>query len=205
MSLFSVVNRLLNKAGDSFIEARREDGHGSDAALPSFVELPADQVQTDALTNDELRAAPLDVNTGLIQPTTPDDTQPVNVTETVGLTNAQLRSAPIEVTGSLTIDPPDLQQVADDYQTGEILPDQIGNGGVLDFTFSAPVQNLWVYAVRDDDSGEVRVDPFGGTPSANLGIPVAFGGITPIPTTATVVRVFAETGVRVTVYGNRRT
>lgn len=191
MALLDVVFRLLNKAGDGFIEPRREDGHGSAVETPSHVILPAAQVQTDALTDAELRALPVVVDTQLDQP----------------LTDLQLRAAPIEVTGSLTIDPPALQQVADDYQTGEILPDQIGVGGVLTFTFSAPVQNIWVYAVNPlapDDLGEVRVDPFGGTPTASLGIPVALGGITPIPTTATVVRVLAPNGVRVTVYGNRR-
>lgn len=35
--------------------------------------------QKNALTNGELRASPLVVNTGLNQPTTPADTQPVNV------------------------------------------------------------------------------------------------------------------------------
>lgn len=133
-------------------------------------------------------------------------TLPPEQVQTDALTNTELRASPLEVTGSLTIDPPALQQTADDYQTGEILPDQTGVGGVLIFTFSEPVQNLWVYAIAadPDTQGEVRVDPFGGTPSASLGIPVAFGGITPIPTVATVVRVFAGNGIRVTVYGNRR-
>lgn len=56
MSLFTVVQRLLDKAGTSFIEPRREDGHGSSALAPTFVD------------------------TGLTQPTTPADTQPVSGT-----------------------------------------------------------------------------------------------------------------------------
>lgn len=114
---------------------------------------------------------------------------------------------PLYVAGSLSVTPVDLQQVADDYQTGEILPDQSGIGGVLTFTFSAPVQNLWVYAVNPldlTDSGEVRVDPYGGIPSASLGIPVAFGGGFPISATTSSVKVFAPINTRVTVYGNRR-
>jgi murein DD-endopeptidase MepM/ murein hydrolase activator NlpD len=114
---------------------------------------------------------------------------------------------PVETGLTQPTTPEDVQPVADDYQTGEILPDQTGSGAALVFTFSAPVQNIWVNAVNPldlTDVGEVRVDPFGGTPSATLGIPVGFGSLTPIPATLTTVRVFAGVGVRVTVYGNRR-
>jgi hypothetical protein len=96
--------------------------------------------------------------------------------------------------------------VADDYPAGEILADQTGPG-VLTFTFSAPVQTVWVYAVHTTDpasTAEVRVDPFGGTPSASLGIPVSLGGGFPIPAVTDEVAVFAPSGVRCTVYGNRR-
>jgi hypothetical protein len=78
---------------------------------------------------------------------------------------------------------------------------------VLVFTFASPVQNVWVYAVNPldlTDAGEVRADPFGGTPSATLGIPISFGSITPLPVVTSTVRVFAGLGVRVSVYGNRR-
>lgn len=37
MSLFTVVQRLLDKAGTGFIEPRREDGHGSSANAPTNV------------------------------------------------------------------------------------------------------------------------------------------------------------------------
>ena len=37
MNLFNVVFRFLNKAGDKFVEPRSEDGHGSTADNPSFV------------------------------------------------------------------------------------------------------------------------------------------------------------------------
>lgn len=51
--------------------------------FPSEYPLPAAQVstlapQTDALTDAELRASAIDVDTGLTQPTTPADTQPVS-------------------------------------------------------------------------------------------------------------------------------
>lgn len=127
MSLMTIVFRMLNKAGNAFIEPRREDGHGSaennrsfvdtglqqptrptdtqsvagvvslDAAsiaalqqvvaaianFPASYPLPGSQVtaltpQTDALTNQQLRATAVPVSTGLNQPTTPLDTQPVS-------------------------------------------------------------------------------------------------------------------------------
>lgn len=61
MSLFSVVMRVLDKAGTGFIEMRREDGHGSDSSTPTYVELDSAQVQTDGLTDAELRASALSV------------------------------------------------------------------------------------------------------------------------------------------------
>lgn len=42
MSLFAVVQRILNKAGNAFIEPRREDGHGSAADNASFTQLADD-------------------------------------------------------------------------------------------------------------------------------------------------------------------
>lgn len=99
------------------------------------------------------------------------------------------------------------QEVKDDFLTGEILADQTGAGAALTFTFSAVVQTVWVYAVDPADltaTGEVRVDPYGGTPTASLGIPVGFGGGFPIGVTTSAVKVFAASGVRVTVYGNKR-
>lgn len=62
MALLDVVFRLLNRAGDDFIEARREDGHGSTALTPTHVSLPSNQVQTDGLTDAQLRAAPVPVD-----------------------------------------------------------------------------------------------------------------------------------------------
>ena len=55
MSNFDIVFNPVNKESTEFIEMRREDGHGSTSTLPTYVD------------------------TGLVQPTTPDDTQPVSV------------------------------------------------------------------------------------------------------------------------------
>lgn len=263
MALLDVVFRLLNKAGDDFIEARREDGHGSSVANPTHVTLDGSQqvvvqgevevkntvgaelavtdvqlVDVIALLNKidqntdtlELSADSIALNADQIQLNTdeveaklqtlidgqlPDNhqvsvsnfpaiqevsgtvsvNQPVEVTGTQldALTDAELRASAVVV--------------SDDYQTGEILPDQTGANNVLTFTFASPVQNVWVYAIDVTDptlSGEVRVDPFGGTPSANLGIPVSYGGGFPIPFTGDTVRIFAPANARVTIYGNRR-
>lgn len=38
MSLFQVVFRALDRAGVSFIESRREDGHGSVSTNPTFIQ-----------------------------------------------------------------------------------------------------------------------------------------------------------------------
>lgn len=95
----------------------------------------------------------------------------------------------------------------DDFPAGEVLPDQTGSNSVLTFTFSADVHTIWVYAIDANDdtaAGEVRTDPFGGVPTATLGIPVAFGGGFPIPVITGEVKIYAGDGVRVTVYGNRR-
>lgn len=44
MALLDVVFRALNKAGDAFIEMRREDGHGSDSSTPTHVTLDSEEV-----------------------------------------------------------------------------------------------------------------------------------------------------------------
>lgn len=137
MSLFPVVQRLLDKAGTSFIEPRREDGHGSSASTPSFVQFPSAQAVRDA------------------------------------------------------------------YTGGEVLPDQAGAGASLTFTFSSPVQLVYVFA-RSAAGGSIsRADPFGGTPAASAGIPCDDGVPQAIPVTTSTVKVFAPSGVTVSVWGYR--
>lgn len=70
MTTLRIANRVYNPDTGEW-----ERVHGKDGRM--FVELPDDQVQTDALTRAELDAAPVVVDTGLLQPTTPADTQPV--------------------------------------------------------------------------------------------------------------------------------
>ena len=67
MSFLDVVFRALNKAGDEFIEARREDGHGSAPATPTHVNIDPAQVdelkqQTGGLTDAQLRLTPVKVD-----------------------------------------------------------------------------------------------------------------------------------------------
>lgn len=118
---------------------------------------------------------------------------------TNGLTNTQLRATPVPVSGF-----PADQKVHDDYQSGEVLEDQTGAGGVLLFTFSAPVQ-LVVVDANGAVTDVARADPFGGTPTATRG--VACRDETPayMPVATSAVRVFTPVGMAVSVAGYRRT
>lgn len=93
-------------------------------------------------------------------------------------------------------------KVRDDYQAGEILADQSGTGAVLTFTFSTAVQ--LVVAQSTGTSLTARMDPFGGTPAASLGIRMDDGVPNYVAITCTTVQVFAPVGVTVAVYGMRR-
>lgn len=130
-------------------------------------------------------------------PVLPQGTQDVNILSSVpltvttgGLTDTQLRASAVPV--------------RDDYTTGEVLADQTGAGGVLTFTFSAPVHMVWVRDIGATASNVSRVDPFGGTPSSTTGIAVPNGEPTPITVTTSSVKVFAPTGSTIAVYGYRR-
>lgn len=107
-----------------------------------------------------------------------------------GLTNAELRAT--------------APAVKDDYQSGECLPEQTGDGTVKTFTFSSPVQMVHVEG-NGIDTDVARVDPFGGTPSAIQGFRAANEVGVYLPVTCTVVKVFAPTGMIITVQGFRRT
>lgn len=124
------------------------------------------------ITDEQLRASPIEVDTGLVQ----------------GLTDTQLRSSSLSV--------------KDDYALGEVLPDQTGANNVLTFTFSEPVVSFWVAVIGDE--GLVKVNHYGADPSPTSGIPVQAGGVLPIPEPTTSVKVYAPTGLIVTVWGQRR-
>ncbi len=145
---------------------------------------------TGPLTDAQARAAPLPVS-GTV--TISDGSGPVTVDGTVAV------SGTVPVSGF-----PADQKVHDDYATGEVLPDQIGAGAVLTFTFSAAVQLVLVHAYSATATDLARVDPFGGTPSASAGIRALNDVPTFIPVTATVVKVYAPTGMEVSVSGFRR-
>ena len=109
MSLFQVVQRVLNKAGNAFIEPRREDGHGSTELNPTHVtgdfntQLPQEQFeelvpQKNALTNDQLRDSPVPVSLPLAQTFPLPDAQLAQlIPQTDVLTREQLDSAPVIV------------------------------------------------------------------------------------------------------------
>lgn len=89
--------------------------------------------------------------------------------------------------------------VADTYLGGEVLPDQAGAGGVLDFVFTTAVDLVWVRA----DGGDARAEPFGGEPAADFGIVCEDGIPNPLTIRAESVKVFADAGTTVHVWGYR--
>lgn len=83
--MFELLEKNLKKQMPMFVGGGGGGGNTTVDNFPSEYPLPAGQVstltpQTDALTDTELRATPVDVDTGLTQPTTPSDTQPVSAT-----------------------------------------------------------------------------------------------------------------------------
>jgi hypothetical protein len=88
----------------------------------------------------------------------------------------------------------------DIFTTGQALPDQVPNGAVAIFSFSGnPVNLIWVKPV----GGNCRVDPFGGIPDATTGIPCDDGLPNPITVLTDTVRIYAGSGVVVSVWGFR--
>jgi hypothetical protein len=93
--------------------------------------------------------------------------------------------------------------VRDEYQGGEVLADQTGAAGVLTFTFTSAVQ-LAVVDANGVATDIARADPFGGTPTATLGIPCRDETPTFMPVATSTVKVFAPSAMVVSVYGYRR-
>lgn len=91
----------------------------------------------------------------------------------------------------------------DDYNAGQCLAEQTGAGAVLTFTFASPVNLVLIEAVGSG-SQVARVDPFGGTPTANLGIRADDAVPTYLPVTTSSVKVFAPASMVVSVAGFRR-
>lgn len=169
---------------------------------PGYVWPVSGTVATSGLTDAELRAAAVPVSLATA-PTTPvtgtfwQTTQPVSAATlplpTGAAQNTTLTDGSVRVGGTVA--------VQDKFSTGQILADQAGAGAVLTFTFSSPVNLVWV-----TDSGAVttnvsRADPFGGTPSATLGIPVLNAAPTPLTVTTSSVKVYAPAGTTISVHG----
>lgn len=95
------------------------------------------------------------------------------------------------------------QKTHDDYQSGETLPDQTGSGGVLTFTFSSPV-HLVVVDASGTATDIARADPFGGTPTSSQGVVCRDETPTFIPVQTSSIKIFAPTGMLVSVVGYRR-
>ncbi len=95
--------------------------------------------------------------------------------------------------------------VADDYEGGEVLPEQVGpaGGGVLDFAFATPVQLLLI-ELDGADADVGRIDPFGGIPTAGRGVRARDATPVYLPVTTALVRVWTPAGAAVAVTGFRR-
>lgn len=72
MTALRIATRAFNPSNNEWEVVEGDNGY-------MHVKLPSNQVQTDSLTREELDSAPVVVETGLTQPTTPADTQPVSV------------------------------------------------------------------------------------------------------------------------------
>lgn len=96
------------------------------------------------------------------------------------------------------------QLVADDLSNSQYLEDKIGDGGVLTFSFSQTVQQIWVYMKAEDPTEEARVTTNLQNPSSSLGIVLSDQTPTPITVSTDIVRIFAPVGSRISVYGHFR-
>jgi len=96
----------------------------------------------------------------------------------------------------------EISPVSDDYMTGECLADQVGAGAVLTFTFASPVHLVVVES--SGDTLTARADPFGGTPTAALGVPCHHEAPVYLPVMTSTVQVFAPAGTTISVEGFRR-
>lgn len=103
----------------------------------------------------------------------------------------------------VTVDANGALKAKDDYAGGEVLADQTGAAGVLTFNFASPV-NLVVIFANGAATDIARIDPFGGTPTAILGIPVGDEAASYLPITTSSVKVYAPTGMVISVSGFRR-
>jgi hypothetical protein len=96
--------------------------------------------------------------------------------------------------------------VADDYEAGEVLADQVApaGGAVLAFAFAAPVSLVLVEVDAMDEDDVARLDPFGGVPAAGRGIRARHATPTFVPVLTAAVAVWAPAGASVSVAGFRR-
>lgn len=113
----------------------------------------------------------------------------LSVADASTLTNAQLRAQPVDT--------------QDTYVSGQALAAQAGPG-LLTFSFSVPMDLIWVMSVDAGiDEATSWADPFGGTPSAGVGIPCLDRAQQPITVRTTSVKVWAAPDVTVAVWGYR--
>jgi hypothetical protein len=145
---------------------------------------------------------PLSVSVGNFPPV-----QAVSATD-LDIRNLSSAQDSVTVTGSVNVGNfPAVQEVdgtvfaRDAYTVQEDTDDQVGNGGVLTFTFPQAVQLVYVYAKTTLGTSQARAST--GTPSASRGVVCDDGVATAIPVTTSAMKVFAPVGMTVSVWGFR--
>lgn len=98
-----------------------------------------------------------------------------------------------------TVSNPSFVSAQDAFSAGEVLLDQAGADGVLTFSFTQPVDLIWVRSV----GGVSRADPFGGTPTASIGVYCADDEPAPLTVSTDALKVYAPSGATVSVWGYR--
>lgn len=166
MSTFDVVQRPVDKAGSSFVEVRREDGHGSEIVNPSFVEI-TNPVTTINQGDAGVTPWPVDISGATIEI---GNLQQLSVSRDVAQTNINIESGNFTVNvpysndtllGSLTFkftsNSPRNIDVFD--STGKKYYSEVGNTNLdLDLDFESD----------DIDSGTTLTISVSQTPSACL-------------------------------------
>lgn len=132
------------------------------------------------------------------------------VNTTLGTTNSTLTAANTKLdTLNTTLDTPrqedghgsavgDPSYVTDVQTAGQILADQAGADGVLTFTFSSTMDEVFVHSA----GAATRADPLGGTPAASTGIPCPSGTIVAMRVRTSSVKIYASSSATaVSVWG----
>ena len=144
----------------------------------------------------------------------------VQTLEKNGITDAQIRATPLAVSannldirdlvfaqdkvdasGSTILQGTPQWNTIDKFTTGYVLGAQSAPvDSVLTFTFTTPVDLVYIFSA-DHNNHVGMADPFGGTPSDTLGIPLLPGVPQSFPVVTSSVKVYESAGGVVYVWG----